>query len=637
MVRNFYNYFKPTGAILLKLLFLFLCLFWPISPIVKSVDNLLLNKSSVLVLSSEINQSQPFDFLFASLKPIEAGQVIGFKVGTYGRKLECRARIISSIGAMTDWGLCPTEDWGMFKFNVIRNFSKELVSYKLETDAQPGAGFALGRIEVEGGSTLDLRQLVPRSSFFEIWKWIGNYPIWAIPWAVLFIFFLKNCYFRNSRLTAIYVVVLMAVGTWPFSGHDETAHITGLHWSGLVAAGKSLAEVENAQKTFFPKVHEKLKEFKFEELHGVKLADPESCPHSFLMGGCSYDPESKTFSTYLNFWKLIGSPDVSNWSPVTFLAIGRAFNIFLFLIFAYLITHFFPSKISESTLASLVLCGSFLGQVGSINPEQFGYYSALFCALFFACFFEQNRALRLQSFFGFSIFGILALLADNSGLLFIPTFTLVAALTLLCKAKVFRPLEVHSLSNNALWGIGTFGLFACFWFGFRYTYLNLDLGFSKKIAILASFKHFQNFIDHAFSLSFKETGLGLLVFFKSFLGSYTWGHDYYPRMVYLLFFASIFILFLRSLSIRKSYRFDLLSVTAGFYFLSIIISMIAGASFHDVEIIKESFLKPRIYGPAMFPFFQLLIVIGITINDKYLNLLRYLGLYLVTAWLFSLR
>ncbi|MEI8024982.1 MAG: hypothetical protein WCI18_01420 [Pseudomonadota bacterium] len=636
MLNNFYKSLKTYQLRLFQAFFLFLCLFLKINPNVNKLDNLSITKSSTLALSSEINESRPFDFLYSSHKPIKSGLLVGIKLGTYGRKLACKVRIVSSTGAMTDWGKCPDDDWGLLTLKTLRDFSTNLSSYTLETDAKQGAGFALSRVIVDGGTTLELLELRQRSAFSEIWNWVGDYSFWALPWLVLFFFFLKNSYFGTSRLSAVYIVALMCTGAWPYSGHDETAHITGLHWSGLVAAGKNMAEVDAAQKDFFPKVHRSLKEFKFEELHGVKLATPESCPHAFL-GSCSYSPESKTFRTYLVFWKLVGSPDVAAWNPVAFLAIGRAFNLILFLLFSYLVVQFFPKNYSQSALASLVICGSFLGQVGSINPEQFGYYSAVFCALFLVSRFEQSKALKLQFFLGFSIFGLLSLLSDNSGLLFIPTFILAGILYFLSTLESFKSLKVQYLGSRALWCLACLGLFSGLWLGFRFFHSILAAGFSEEIVRFTPLKPFQRFIEHAYSLSFKDTCRGLLEFFKSFLGSYTWGHDYYPRVLYSIGYAAIFAGLIKAVCTRKSFKFDLLSLTVGLYFLTILISMIAGGTFQEVDIIKESFLKPRIYGPAIFPIFQLLILAGITMSDKYFGFLKYLGLYLVTSWLFSLR
>jgi len=65
--------------------------------------------------------------------------------------------------------------------------------------------------------------------------------------------------------------------------------------------------------------------------------------------------------------------------------------------------------------------------------------------------------------------------------------------------------------------------------------------------------------------------------------------------------------------------------------------MIAGGTFQEIDIVKESFLKSRIYGPAIFPIFQVIILAGIAMPEKYFAYVKYLGLYLATTWLFSIR
>ena len=331
---------------------------------------------------------------------------------------------------------------------------------------------------------------------------------------------------------------------FPFSGHDETAHLTMMH---MAVTDKAPDDV-----TFNRSALKSLINSDFFRLHEAHFPKDGECPHAVLRGcGVSEGP-MRLYRFYANVLKRLGII-INGYEPEQLLWVGRLINIFRLICFSIFICLLLGKHSLFLLAFYLISEGGYLAQFPSLSNDPPLFLYGLFLALGFSGLLRGTLKLWQRLIFiclAFVLF-FAARDIDRSAIAALPlicTFPFVFALTY----KTPSSKELVSLKQTRWkWvlvlvsGVVTFGAVGSagmYWKDFsRFSGLPV-------LRIVNAISNDAGMMENLSSHNMATIFAAISVFAKSFLGSFVWGHTYFPDHYYALILGALFVLTLRGLA-----------------------------------------------------------------------------------------
>jgi hypothetical protein len=376
----------------------------------------------------------------------------------------------------------------------------------------------------------------------------------------------------------------------PYSGYDETAHIDMLH--------TALTEQSQAKKLdFWAQARVDLINSSFHRLHNVALV-PGECPHQILASCGHSEPPLTLYRAYGRVLHKLFPPEKFQ-SPVFLRHVLLAINSLQLLALLGFVLMFKKHALTNSVFFILVVAGYITAQFPSITNDFpliiYGLFTAV-AAVGVWGIGQQKLAASILCLLLASLFWLVARV-DESSILALAFLPIVPLFWILkpqqSKKPLASPLGPTALLLGALVSVVVAGIY-----GVQYGVANnppvlnlLTTYISPTFGNVTNILKFENPIS---------MGKHLLIYGKSFIGSYVWGHDYLFTVSYLvgggllvtLFGRGVYLL-VTSSPVKKIrwFTFAALSLSLTMLFCGILSAFLVGVS--DIEIVRDSFLKPR--------------------------------------------
>ncbi len=403
-----------------------------------------------------------------------------------------------------------------------------------------------------------------------------------------------------SAFVGVYLGLILI---WkPYSGYDETAHIDMLH--------TALADQPEAKKLdFWAQVRVDLINSSFHRLHNVTL-NPGECPHQILASCGHSEPPLTLYRAYGTVLHRLFPPDKFQ-SPVflrhlvlgihglqllallgfvlAFKNIALMNSVFFLLVFAGYISAQFPSITNDFPL---IIYGLFsaVAASGVLTVARSKLAATIICLLLAGLFWPVSQV-------------------DHSSILALSFLPIIPLLWILTPQGTKKPLASPLRPTALVLGALILMVLAGF-----YSVQYGVVGNPAALSLLTT--HFsQTFTNLTHLLKFENPmilGEHLLVYGKSVIGSYVWGHDYLFTVSYLvgggllvaLFGRGVYLLVMNShLKKIRWLTFLALSLSLTLLLCGILSAFLVGVG--SIEIIRDSFLKPRFsaagLGVLLFP------------------------------------
>lgn len=587
--------------------------------------NLLENSSFKLVISpdiavyekrlnfSEIVEIEKEGFIEDNKKlfekyPYRYPNSLSIDVGTYQRKNICYVRMILDKRIESDKLSCAElKDNSLAAFTFKHPLSAGIydVHFKLD-NADKSNVIAIYAYTSKKNDELWLR---PYSQYKNI-DFLSEYKIFFQQTPSLAIGYLicitavviMLLMYKGKRSTIIYMALILYAGnifiTKLYSGHDETAHVHMFH--------KAFKFENSLEKKFFRNAKSSMYKNDFFRLHLVEPQPDGVCPHYILQTcGITNNP-MLLYQYYIKLLKHVH--EFTGTSPEELLWAGRLISSLWLIIFLVLVRLILGKDIVMAVSLFLIFAGSYQSQFASITNDMPMYILGFWGMATLAHLLANGRSLR-----GIIAYSILVVGWCIGS--FIDRSYIAGLITVVYYPFVF--ILIGKLKKDLRTNIGIKDMYKSVFCGLLYAALLLIGVYLTKILFTYSLgKDLVNYLltwigDAGFLLYpikldfYPNLVLGYWYYFKSFFGTYVWGHSYYNRYIYCIYIICLFsLIYFGSLFVSKytdKKRAIILLLTSFLTMVSYfyIVIAVAGKGYFQPEIVFGSYLKVRLTAPGI--------------------------------------
>jgi hypothetical protein len=526
---------------------------------------------------------------------------VAIPIATFNRENGCKLRIVLDDKDSSQPIDCSNiHDNQLTSFHFSGWIKPGLYSARLESTAEPGN-------EVAPYFSEDKHQrpwILPFQgqetvNFWEYFIALAYRNPWAAAAHGCTLFFVLMLIQRKERFPSKIVfassIFFVSLSTFPFSGFDETAHLS-MYREALKARNIPI----ESDESFNRNVWRAMAESDFFRLHSVEPRISNECPHS-IIGGCGISkPPIKLYTFYVRILAFFGTTD---FTPLGIIKNAIFINISLIFSLMFIAKFFLNSDEMTAFCLSLSFLGGMIAQLPSLTNDFPMYILGCFGLLSASSILQKSTLKGLGSF----IMVVLLFMAvkgfDVSSLSFAPFLCILLLLLLVrCKAYLkqdFNPPQA-SLRFNVF--LDFVGLFLCI-IAFAYIIVFLSK-ISAIVNMLSMFDEHTHLLSDIQRLDLHKFVAILMSYWKSLIGSYVWGHSYWPDVLYLLSVIAYLVASYSGLLLLKSrttpwcfYAVILLLGAVAAFQLTIVLGIASDASFSDNQIARESFTKVRLSAP----------------------------------------
>lgn len=434
--------------------------------------------------------------------------------------------------------------------------------------------------------------------------WGVREPIKALLYCLCLVALASLIFVKNKQNTFNYLLAIVVLATTliavPYSGFDETAHIDMFYHQ--LHDGNDLKPVE-----FWKNVKTEMKKFEFHRFHNGSMPEDGQCPHS-IVNACGYSPRPEhLYKRYAIFLKTIFSSELLR-QPSFLRSTAITIHIFILFLTIGLIAAMGGKQLFETVAVILIFYGGWLSQQSSVtNDVPMILYGIYLAALMTKIATKPISTVSFLSWYSLAVFFEWCLIdVDLSALSAIPVLIAMPLLWLLMrKSRPALQFQHKDFSKTAILTCAYLSALASLLvlgkyilttnFGGLKSFLRNNLPSGQLLDNLAKFD------------SLYSDALSLWIYFKSFFGSFVWGHSYYHGLTYTVL---IFVLIttygigLNSLFTRAGGRLSSFVVLLlfGLLFLSqltLLQSAYLPPSLALDEITRDSYLKTRFTAPGI--------------------------------------
>jgi hypothetical protein len=430
----------------------------------------------------------------------------------------------------------------------------------------------------------------------------------------------------NHKNFVSFLLVLIAGSTLfvqrKMAGHDETAHIT--MWQEALKNEKIASRLTDAE--FNQAVYGLMEQEKFYALNGIMPKDPNECPHSIL-GSCGITPKPiQLYQNYIYFLKTYLSESLVPISPKNILRFVWFMHAVFLLGFMFFAHRIFDARLRDALLGSMILCGAFWGQFGTLTNDVPMYFLG-FIGLASICSALTYRPLSLQVTAYLAFFGGYLLLKDvdvsqTIALLPLALGFFLIGINAASRDKSTNNTNARPFSSPGIYvGLMVLSIVVATVFLLQYLANHLEPGgylylYTTKISrlngdILQGFTNIQGLLY----ANFARTKSVVKLYLYSMSGSFVWGHSYYPKwyqhgwsIFWCLGFFYLPFRYAKQTLLADFCRAILWALGIGLALTAIVA---IGAKHAHLDIVPAgSFVKPRLTAPGialtMSPIFLIL-------------------------------
>lgn len=453
----------------------------------------------------------------------------------------------------------------------------------------------------DNGFITDTFTKYPNTNFVKVfWIWFQQSPNVASIYLLICILSFLTLFLGKQRIKWLALSGLLLAGhgviSRPFSGHDETAHIKMLQ--------KQIDDAYLVNQNLNHTAHNAMASGDFFRLHEAPWLSPEACPHMILKHCGITQRPMVLYAYYAPILRALGiNPGSANQLLMT----GRFINYTILIGFLGLLFSIF-GKVTILTLAPLlVLFGGFYTQLASISNDPPMFMVGIMAAVLI--FESVISGVSKRSIVGYLILCSMAWFGpkiDVSGYLIIPYLVLIPIFwTIRLESNMTPSRFIGTTMLIQMIALITAVIFTANHFWRELTHI------AKEIQSFAPFiPYLKNFLK--FNVSTGTTAL--VEYFKSFMGTFVWGHSYFPDIFYWAsFFLCIWLIYKGLCLIAHRYsmgsRIIILALFSLLLAFQVICTFIAfETSLSMPEIVIASYLKVRLTAPAVGGFVGLLMI-----------------------------
>ncbi|WP_141730853.1 hypothetical protein [Oligoflexus tunisiensis] len=533
--------------------------------------------------------------------PWRYAQSIAFPIATFNRKNHCTLKVILSNGLSSDFIDCEDiSDNQLVSFHFNQWIKPGIYSLRFESTAEPGQEIAPYYSEDKDNQPWILPfQGKLHVNFLDYFRALlfrdpAKASIYGIGLALLLLFISGTWPFSYKAIFIYISVVFFAnLASLPFSGYDETAHI-----SMFQEAAKDRLEIKSDQ-TFNKEVWLAMAESDFFRLHSVDPKISDACPHS-IVGHCGVTaPPIRLYSTYVKILELFGFKEVT---PLRIIRFAQFLNAFLILSVLGLARVF----LNTSELAAFVLSLSFLGGMIAQSPSLTNdiplFILGCLCLLSAATIIQKSITKGIISLLITSIFFHAVRNFDISSVTALP-FLCALIVLLMIKGAVVR---TDTMPPSQI----SFGKALLFFLGFILCII-VCVGIFKSmiseqyfLSTLSEIEGRVLLLRDLERLDFENSVNIIVSYWRSYIGSYVWGHSYWPNIYYVFSAAAYIAAVISGLRILKSKASPRVFYTSGITLAAliatqvvIILSIASEPSSAGDQVFRDSYTKVRLSAP----------------------------------------
>lgn len=524
--------------------------------------------------------------------------VIGVYIGTHNQKKNCTLQMVLNEDQFSDIVDCHTiEDNSFAPFHFKKNIREGVHEAKIIWHPKDSQGFvAVYAAQGNQDDVFWLRAGIPRHkvSYLRIFKKLAQWYGPVVPFlfaasifiATTLIIFRRKVPLLTFAILALFIHIMIAT---PYSGFDETAHID-----------MAFSKIENTgvpKKDFYEAVYDDLVKYDFTSLHSIKLGQRGQCPHSLVLWGCGAKNQA---NPYYSYYGKFASKFFSDFSPQGIRVSFFVFQVIIFCLFSALLLAAFGIKKGSYLLTIVLMLDAITSKIIFINNDFPMFLFGAFLAVYFL--FNTLKfswiKLILSTFLVLSSFYLVKSI-DKSNLAALPAIFLIPAIYF-SRGK-FSPRDFN-FQKFIVVGISLLISATIIVFLAKGFFQIINLLFDFKLKSICSGISSCNLLDN---LTEDINPLKILKFhmtyLKSLMGSYIWGHSYGPSWIVYSELA-LFTYFLGKgfMTLESKPARIIILLLMAVSFLIINIAYLPGSA--DLEIVRDSFLKPRMTAPGVYAF-----------------------------------
>ena len=386
--------------------------------------------------------------------------------------------------------------------------------------------------------------------------------------------------------------------TTPMSGHDETAHLDMMF--------RSQNSSEHDSNAFNEKAYRYLNQNDFYYLHRVHPV-AAACPHEIL-GGCGITSwPSSYYSRVTRIFSQIGFEATDSLISLT-IRFQLYFVLLTFIVFTVLVAS--GHDLALVTLVSVVFSGSFWSALPSITNDTLLFLFGIVSSV------TVVAGLRKDKVFTYTFSTILIALLGwgyfiDKSWIFAPLGLAAPASFCLGRKTPPKSSSASELREYLLHGRGFLGILVILVLGpVALLWLldqTLDIVNGRSITLFNKLS--SGYLSQAQGVwktfTLNQYAEFLLAHFKSFYGTFVWGHSYFSNKLYLvLTILSVYLGFEAWCWIQKnltriSRLLFLTYMLLGIWFGICALYIVSNKHFGSPEIVFESYTKIRLIAPLL--------------------------------------
>ncbi len=438
------------------------------------------------------------------------------------------------------------------------------------------------------------------SRFLALWDWAVRKPVLVSVYLLIILLIIAVGFFQlwSPLLSLCLVAVLFFAGnaliTPPYSGYDETAHVTMFFLSTYLKSSVEPDYYTAKFVTFNDQANQEFSDYDFFRLHDIERKFVTQCPHEMPLAPCGVtERPRRLYDFYVSLLRSVVSFD--SWPPVYFMYLTRGIHLFLLGIFLLLIFHYMGPVAAGGITILMTHCGAFISQMPSVTKNIYMYfYGFLILPILLNCITNKRK---------YSWELVLLVVIPAVGYRFDVGASIGLMVGFLCLILNFKDFYFReNIPYSRLRSLNFLLYLLTVWFGCIY-FAKFTFRFLPKILGERWQEFLANtpqavFLDFG-TLSTKNSWKALGIFLKSSFGSFLWGHEFYGTSSYVLL-SGVFI-GLSWLGFKVVYNECTTSKSRGKLFaaaaftgiyLSIVLA-IGTRYFNEAPVVRDSYLKLR--------------------------------------------
>jgi hypothetical protein len=536
--------------------------------------------------------------------PWRYAKSIAFPIATFQRKNSCSLRLVLGNGPTSDPVDCKSiEDNHLVTFNFENWIKPGIYEAAVESSGEPG------------------QEIAP------YYATTPNNEMWILPsqgrTSVHFWDYIQALTFRSGYVAATYIVIMLVLfwaligkssdlvklatiyfcsivftnlATMPFSGYDETAHVSMYHEA---LKGTSLTKMDDGEFNF--KTWQAMAEADFFRLHSVVPQMSNECPHSVL-GHCGLT--SNPVELYSKFTLLLNHLGLNFQEPKEVVMAARIINVGMILLLVFFAALVLTKDEMHNFIVALIFLSGLIVQSASLTNDVPMYILGLIALLAYAVVLNRKKLLPgvfavftlVISYYFFRTIDVssLSVLPLVLGVIFLISFKSIFN----NQPPVHEQFRASSLrlSRDFLGLVGLVLIFVVF-----YVLILSKTSVMDHLQLLEP----RTILLHDMKRLTMENIPGILwSYWKSYIGTFVWGHSYWPAWYYVAAFFAYLCAVYRGLAglkckFNSTQYYLLIILIAGIISIQLlsILSIAAGPSFMADPIARDSYAKVRLTAP----------------------------------------